>query len=299
MNCPTCGYEVTAAEKNCPSCGAPINQHSPVTAVSDATSADRWPAVEHENLVASHTDQPDVTVQEAGSAVGKSATEFLPGSPVRLGQGEVIWKQYRAVQLRSRSGGEGTLYVTDSRVVFYARAKGSGAQRESSLVQQTKLEDVTGLAAYVSHRLSLGLIIATVFSALVALLGLLTHEALWTFVWLIIFAVCLSALLGSGAKRGRAGVIIHARATMASPIGFGYFGNQRGPAVWNMFWLPLRLLFRAYTAFDVMLGAPGEDSGKLIGELGALILDLQTRGTLAEGHWDIAPVAGQRSRAIS
>jgi hypothetical protein len=301
---------VSLPEKNCPSCGAPINR---VTAASDATSAGRVSPWDRPDVAdgqtgqtsqtsqAGQTGQPDLAAATKANTALAGAAEFLPGSPVRLGQGEVIWKQYRAVQLRGRSGGEGILYVTDSRVVFYARAKGSGTQRESSMVQQTKLEDVTGLAAYVSHRISLGLLLCTVFAGLVTLIALLTHQALWIFIWLVIFALLLATLFGSGTKHGRAGVVIHARATMASPIGFGYFGSQRGSAFWTAFWLPIRLLFRAYTALDVTFGAPGEDSSELIAELGALIMDLQTRGTLAEGHWGVVNAeAGQRrSRTLN
>lgn len=247
------------------------------------------------------TDIPadPVSVDVPSSAIVADHADVLPGSPVRLGDGEVLWKQYRAVQLRGHSGGEGTLYVTDSRVVFYARARGRGTQRESALVQQTKLEDITGLAAYVSHRISLGWLVASVVAGLIALAAVLAHQPVWVFIWLIIFAVCLAALFGSGARRGSAGVIIHARSTMASPIGFGHFGTQRSSSVFRLFWLPFLLLFRAYTAFDVTLGAPGEDSNLVIAELGALIMDLQTRGNLAEGHWGVAPGNGQRLRTMS
>ena len=284
MFCGMCGNETSASEKNCPACGAPRDSAEEVTVNQEAG----W----------NRSDIPADPVA-ANAAVFDQRATCLPGSPVRLGDGEVLWKQYRAVQLRGHSGGEGTLYVTDSRVVFYARARGRGTQRESALVQQTKLEDISGLAAYVSHRLSLGWLIATVFSGLIALVAVLAHQPLWIVVWLVIFALCLVALLGNGAKRGSAGVIIHARATMASPIGFGHFGTQRGPSVLRLFWMPFLLLFRAYTAFDVTLGAPGEDSNKVIAELGALVMDLQTRGTLAEGHWGVDVGNGQRSRALS
>jgi hypothetical protein len=58
---------------------------------------------------------------------------------------------------------------------------------------------------------------------------------------------------------------------------------------------PALLFFRSRTAFDVLLGRPGEDSSAIIAELGALIMDLQTRGTLAGGYWQVgqADEAGQ------
>lgn len=296
MYCGRCGTEASASEKNCAACGAPLDSEEPAQEPEDSRNTVTvsreagWGRADIPTQVA--MDVPPVAAVAARGDV-------LPGSPVRLGDGEVLWKQYRAVQLRGHSGGQGTLYVTDSRVVFYAQARGRGTQRESSLVQQTKLEDITGLAAYVSHRLSLGWLIASVVSGLIALVAIIAHQPLWIIVWLVIFALCLAALLGSGARRGSAGVIIHARATMASPIGFGHFGTQHSTSIWRLLWLPFLLLFRAYNAFDVTLGAPGEDSSKVIAELGALIMDLQTRGTLAGEHWGVDAGNAQRSRALS
>ena len=61
------------------------------------------------------------------------------------------------------------------------------------------------------------------------------------------------------------------------------------------------IFLRAQTAFDVIFGRPGQDSDRLITELGALILDLQTRGQLAADYWTTAPARGgaARSRAAS
>jgi hypothetical protein len=85
----------------------------------------------------------------------------LVGSPIVMGDGENLLKSHRAVRLRSTKRGEGTLYVTDSRIVFM-RAQGRGAQRASAIVQQTSLEDITGLSAFVSRRVSPVLIVLIV-----------------------------------------------------------------------------------------------------------------------------------------
>ncbi|HEY5988637.1 MAG TPA: hypothetical protein VIV12_19995 [Streptosporangiaceae bacterium] len=240
---------------------------------------------------------PPVAMQAPETPVAATGGT-LPGSPIRLGDGEVLWRKYQAVQLNPRRRGEGTLYVTDARVVFFARAQGRGTQRGSALVQQTKLEDITGLAAFVSHRVNLGLL------ALTGLLGLFTLGAVaasswaWALIWGILTGVCVAVLLGSGAKRGSTGVIINSRATQTSPISFGNFQGKSGlaSAIMRFLIFPVLVFFRAYTAFDVIVGAPGEDSDRIIAELGALILDLQTRGAFAGEHWG---VGGDRGTAQS
>ena len=189
------------------------------------------------------------------------------------------------------------MFVTDSRVVFYAQARGRGTQRPSALVQQTKLEHITGLAAYVSRRLSLGLFILTL------VLGLITLGFVGIKSWLlaIIFAALTAGgvimLLGGAAKRGSVGVAIHSGATQASPISFGQFGEQRS-ALGNLIHAllaPWLALFGVFTAFDVLVGFPGQDSDQIIAELGALIFDLQTRGDLAGTHWGVESAERQRS----
>jgi hypothetical protein len=212
----------------------------------------------------------------------------LPGTPILMGDGETIWRTYKAVQLRTRQHGEGTLFVTDSRVVFYARARGLGTQRPSMLVQQTKLENVTGLAAYVSRRISLTLFMLVLFGAFSSLISLVTFPPMGILLG-IVTVVGIIALISGAAKRGSTGVILHAGASDASPIGFGQFGEQRSAIGQLIHALlgPLLSLFGVHTAFDVLIGFPGEQSEQLIAELGALVTDLQNRGSMAASHWGV------------
>ena len=199
----------------------------------------------------------------------------LPGTPIWIGDGEVIWRAYKAVQLRTRQQGEGTLFVTDTRVVFFARAKGRGTQRPSMLVQQTKLENITGLAAYVSRRLSLTLFLLVCFGAFASLISIVTFPPMGLLLGVLTVAGII-ALIRGAAKQGSTGVIINAGATDSSPIGFGQFGEQRsriGQLIHAMFG-PLFALFGIHTAFDVLIGIPGEQSEQVIAEL-----------VLAEGYY--------------
>jgi hypothetical protein len=199
-----------------------------------------------------------------------------------------VLRQYRAVQLRTRKRGEGTLYVTDARIVFYARAQGRGTQRASALVQQTRLEDVSGLQAFVSRRTSLMLIVFAAFTALFALISLATGAIPFFVVFLALAVIAMSVIFGGGAERGRAGIKIHSRQAQ-NAMGFGSFESQRSrlETLLTLFIFPLLLLLRAQNAFDVLLGRPGEDSDLLIAELGALVLDLQNRGQESTAYWAV------------
>jgi len=214
----------------------------------------------------------------------------LPGTTLLLGDGELVWRQYRVSQLRKREQGEGTLYVTDARVVFYARAKGRATQRASALVQQTKLGDVTGLTAYVSHRISLAWLATALLLALLFLVSFLNQSWVWVVIFGLLLAGAVAMLVQGAAKRGSVGVQIQSNATQQSPIGFGQFGEQHGLVgqILHNFAAPFMTLIGVHTAFDVLVGFPGEDAEKVIAELGALIFDLQSRGNLAGTHWGVA-----------
>lgn len=218
----------------------------------------------------------------------------LPGSPILLGYQERILRQYGAVQLRNRAHGEGILYVTDSRVVFYAKAKGRGTQRGSTLIQQTNVADITGMTAYVSRRVSLVLffLACTFFLFGVSTLLVLPPVAI---LWFILATICVIALVSGAAKRGSTGVIISSRNDGHSPIAFGTFQTRRGfiGSLTAAIGGPLFSVFGIFTVFDVLDGYPGRDSAQIISELGALILDIQTRGDLAYNHYSVDP--GQQS----
>ncbi len=213
-------------------------------------------------------------------------TRTLPESPILLSDNEVIWRQYRVVQLLTRRKGEGTLYVTDSRVVFYARAKGRGTQRPSLLMQQTKLEDITGLAVFVSRRVSLWLFIGALFAAGLALASYQADSVLATIFFLALAVACVAGILVGKTKHGAVGVSIDSKD--ARTIAFGRFGVRRGPVgLLEALTAPLRAIFGVPTADDVPYGRPAEHAEKLVAELGALIMDLQTRGSMAGEHWGV------------
>lgn len=218
----------------------------------------------------------------------------LPDAPVQLADDEVYVRKYEAVRAGGRSGGNGTLYVTNARLIFYAKARGRGTQRASELLQQTRLKDITGVAAYVSYRISLGLILLTSVFTLGLLAALVTKVLIWIIIDALVVAVCILMIVGGSGRRGGAGVTIHSASTETSPINFGSFASRHGLL---RFFSPFAMLFRAYTAFDVAFGAPGEDSERVIAELGALILDMQDRGMDALQRWGVTEPGNYRGES--
>jgi hypothetical protein len=303
VTCYNCGARTEPAQRFCEACGAKVTtEHSgghrrandhpdgpggPGPSNGGSSNGQRWPGAQVT------TNPPPAAAPPAAGPV-----PTLPGSPIRLGDGEQVLRQYRAVQLRSRKRGEGTLYVTDARIVFFARAQGRGTQRASSLVMQTRLQDVSGLEAFVSRRASLALLVFTMFMGLFALGSLVTGNLLGFIVFFLIGAAAVFAMASGAAQRGRAGVRIHARQSENS-MGYGAFENRRSglETLLSVFIFPLLLLLRAHTAFDVQFGRPGDDSDQLIAELGALVLDLQNRGELAAAYWAGPAVPAARSAA--
>lgn len=275
MNCQSCGSVVVAGQKFCDTCGATVSTASGPGGAADGAFEMPVPA------------EPVYGVPAPANGVGT-----LPGTPIVLGDGEVLWRQYRAVQLRSRSQGEGMIFVTDTRVVLYARAKGRGTQRPSSLVQQVKLEHVTGVTAAVSRRFSLGLLVFTVVVGIATLSLLVEKSFLLAILLAAITGLCAWRLSAGAANRGTVGVIIQA-GSQGQPIVFGQSGRRGAIARMIKTLLPAWLyrMLGVFTADDVLEdGVPGIDSDMLIAELGALIFDLQTRGNLADTHWGV--VAG-------
>ena len=290
MNCPSCGSVIEAGQKFCDSCGEPV---------SAAAGPDGY-AGNADGYTSNGFGMPASADPVYGVPAPANGVGTLPGTPIVLGDGEVLWRQYRAVQLRTRSQGEGMIFVTDTRVVLYARARGKGTQRPSSLVQQVKLEHVTGVTAAVSRRFSLGLLIFTVVMALIAVSTLLTGAIPFAFLFGVIAAFCAWRLAAGAAKRGAVGVVIHAGA-QGQPIIFGQAGHHGVVARLIKLLLPgwLYEILGVFTADDVLgEGMPGEDSEQLIAELGALIFDLQTRGNLADTHWGVTASAPALDRTL-
>ena len=111
MDCPSCGLAIQPSDGFCGHCGSILASVPTVQPQPGAT-------------------EPPIQLSSATSGANGPASPptTLPGTPIVLGHGEVLWRNYHVTQLRSRDQGEGVLFVTNTRVVFYARARGRGAR---------------------------------------------------------------------------------------------------------------------------------------------------------------------------
>jgi hypothetical protein len=297
MDCPSCGRQQDPSNRYCDTCGTLMT--------ADENSSDSRTMFEQPAA-------PDTGYRNYPGAAGPTWSSVPPppggshraaASPgavaakqpllFRLAHGEQVLKAYDVVTLRTglfkRQRGHGTLYVTDARVVFYAQVYPRGTQKASWIFQQTKLEDISGLSAHVSRRISLGLVVLTLFCGLATLANLFSFFPL-AFLFAILTVVFAIVLVRDASRRGDVGVVIKSRENGNSPIAFGHLPQQRGffDALGRLLILPIALFLRSYSAWDVVAGDPADDANALLHEIGALIIDLQTRGTMAYPEWSIA-----------
>jgi hypothetical protein len=286
MKCTRCGQQVDpAVDTFCGHCG--LRTAEPAQGADDGIVLERSPAASPPPTAPGHL--------EVFQQVAPPGPSQVPRAPMfRLAYEESILKEYETVLLRTglfkRKRGQGTLYVTSARVVFYAWVNPRAAQRASWLLQQTKLEDISGISVNVSRRLSPGLVMLTLLFGLAALGTLLTVVLIpLTVLFVILAAISLAFLIRDASSRGSIGVSIHSRESGHSPINVGHSGRiSTVGLLGRVFLWPILLFFPSYSAIDVAFGDPADDAEPLVLELGALIIDLQTRGTLAYEHWGIA-----------
>src|ERR1700722_8374860 len=180
MDCPSCGRQQDPSNKYCDSCGTLI---APAEEAVDSRAMFEEPAppetVAIDSTYTSFSGYPEAALTAERPAVSRQLAP-PPNAPAakkplifRLAHGEQVLKEYDVVTLRTflfrRQRGHGTLYVTDARVVFYAQVYPRGTQKASWIFQQTNLKDISGLAANVSRRLSLGLVVLTLVCGLAPL----------------------------------------------------------------------------------------------------------------------------------
>ncbi|HTD08347.1 MAG TPA: hypothetical protein VK680_05610 [Solirubrobacteraceae bacterium] len=230
-----------------------------------------------------------------------AARPCIPGTDIALGDGERVWKQYAVTHLPareilglriSRATGRGTLFVTNARVLFFATFERRGGKR-SLVLQETQVEHVTGVSAYVSRSFSL---FAAVIVCVIGLAGLssVLEGSTGGGLLLLIIAGFGAFLLSQGlGQRGAVGVSIHSGSSQSSPLGFG--GETRGGGFFKSLFVSIlgpygQLLTAAsgpQDARDLLLALPGPQAEQVVVELGALIADLQSKGDLAGTHWGV------------
>jgi hypothetical protein len=311
MPCLTCGNQVPPGDNFCDRCGAAVSTSDDGIFLEPGPGGEGVGGSARAQVLSAPQEVPRWSPGTPPTGASVRGVRVPSRVPFVLAMDERVLKTYEAVQLQTRflrrRRGQGTLYVTDARVVFNAWVYPRGTQQESWLFQQTKLEDISGLSAHVSRQISPVLLLLSIWFSVLALVSLIaaTQEAAFFaafFIFGLIAAGCIAWLISSSKRHGDVGVAIHSRENGLSPIGFGHDSRTRslGRAGWVLLvfvcvifppiciFALIFFLLRPNTVWDVVNGDPAEDINQLLAELGALILDLQTRGKMAYPHWGFA-----------
>lgn len=246
---------------------------------------------------------PPLPTWGAPAAAASASVAFADAEAtlgVRLAPGEVLKKVFPVVRVKKSMGWiEGQIAVTDSRVLYRAKAK--NRLNESTNYREVQISDVSGMAMVTNRGLTplslltlavgfvIGWSVVWLFSSMLSVAASFggSGTAGWT-VLLYLLLIVVTVIIGIVRYRStEVALVVYARGIEASPIALsGSFGRQQagflamgvatigGP----LFALAQGLgLFSAADASDSVEPASAE---AIYDELGALILDLQSRGVM-------------------
>ncbi len=236
------------------------------------------------------------------SGIGETPAQTGDLGGVALAHGEVVKRVYQLGRLERALGWvQGTLIVTDARVLYQAEA--SNKLSRSTLNQEIPLADVKGLGLVARTGMSaagfgawllgsfIGLVVASILGPMIATFFALMSGSFgrnastgWT-VFLLVVVVALS--ITTFVLRRRASFIelaVFSADIDTSPIRVsGAIGTSGGRGFIALFALPLIMLLELMGLVDAGAAADNADVDSIramYAELGAVILDLQSRGTL-------------------
>lgn len=220
----------------------------------------------------------------APGVTSRTLVPTIPGTTIVLSEGERLWRAYPLLHFRPfRWRARGTLFVTDSRLLLHSSAlKFTG---RTTLLQEVRLESVTGFGSYIDRGLgALGFLFA-LLATIAGIEEIVNGSTLYGIVLLVI--VALVAYISY--RYGRLGLQVFTSQASVGPINFGRFGAGR---LQNLF--PALSLVGAVIggvqATDVLYCFPEANANEVITELGALVFDLNRKGTLEQSAWDaVAP----------
>jgi len=205
--------------------------------------------------------------------------------------GETVWRAYDVTQLRSLRQGKGRLFVTSSRLIFYAQAKSRG--RPSLLIQETQIGSITGIRTYITKKVSRILMALGILFAFGGLVSLVKGSSTGV-ILLLIGAGMIAYALSRFGRMGTVTIQVYCQLASISPVSFGNAWADRGGGIVRSFIRAisgpigiLTSLFGAQDAFDFQWGFPGPDAIQAASEIGAMVIDVQSKGTLAEAHWNV------------
>jgi len=303
--CRTCGAPVAAENQFCTECGTPTTFRPP-SAVTDslgqppATSAAPPTSPYPRRSEPSFAAPSSHTRPVSGIGITPSARDAgMDG--ISLAYGEVVKRVYQLGRIERLWGVvQGTLVVPDTRVLYHAEAKNK--LNRSTLNREIHLKDIRGvglatrkgmsaaglgawlLGSFLSFLLILSvgniLGVASQYSSYGSAGGVNGWSVFLLLVWLV---ACIAIFL----IRRRASVVVLAVFSHegdSAPISVsGVVGQSGGQGFLAHFAGPLIILLERLGIIEAGAAAESADIESVravYAELGAVILDLQSRGTL-------------------
>ncbi len=274
--CAQCESTISPTEGFCGNCGAAVAEPPGTTARFSAPTAGTAPAW------GTAAQTGDVPYESAPYA---SADSVAPGSvpvPFNLAHGEVMKSIFPLIRLRRPLGStHGSLYVTDSRVVYRAEAK--NIVNRSLVSYEVQISDITGFLF--SQQLGVSPVAALV-AALIGLGLLIAHQLLL----LILFALLVGLwVYVSFRSSDLAFTILERNVASKDGLSLGKVSAAGRGNLFNSMWrlmtwplVNLLSLFGFLDAQDAYAKASASESRQMFDAIGGLILDLQSRGALGE-----------------
>ncbi|MGC8618758.1 MAG: hypothetical protein ACP5UZ_08530 [Thermoplasmata archaeon] len=203
---------------------------------------------------------------------------------IQLAEGERLVRDYHAgVQKRPKVNI--FLAVTTRRLLAVGETKKIGGK--SILMAESYLQDVSGINALYGGGIQIVTLIAGIIFFLIGIglihAGATEYYSAFGFVYyigIIFFLVGIGLIVSAVLGRGRVLVInVFSRAALGIPISIGVTSTKHGPSPGAMGWGK-----RVYVK-------PGPDAEKMIKELSAFIMDLQSEPESALKKWGITTVS--------
>lgn len=269
--CPRCGKTFDDRKKFCGNCGRLLEDYNESAGVAEAAvNPEPAPLPVNRESVQEILNQGKEKVSSFTSAIGKSvgaaAQSFKNAYPQRnhecfvgLTEGEDVIREYQVSTVLFPPM-RGYLMITNKRIVLY------GSAFWSKIYQETPIDSVGSIDAFYGFRfhfvpLIIGLIFLLVFPRLSGLFYEIAYEfdapvvtSIFRPMWIIGLIIVLLSVHRS--------IIITIKSTKANGAGIQY-GS---------------LMTRGMTSI-LFQGRAGRDADLMMSEIGAVVLDIQQKGT--------------------
>jgi hypothetical protein len=278
QRCRNCGSSNDDESLYCQDCGEPLRPAAGPAVTPPPEFVQTMPTqpVERDPVTAAPAPAPPAP----SPASPRAGMPTIPATNIVLSEGERLWRSYPLLHFRPfRIHARGTLHVTDSRILLHSTAlKLTG---RTSLLQEVRLETVTGFGSYLDRGLGpLGFLGLLVF-AFIGLQQLANGSSAYG-----VFLLVVAGVVAFIAYRyGRLGLQVFTNQSSVGPIAFGRFGAGRLQA-----WFPtlgwIGGAIGGVQASDLLYCFPEANADEVVAELGALVFDLNRKGTLEGSHWE-------------